>query len=127
MKVHIGKIISEAVKKKGLTNGQFAAKMGYHERNVFKLYNKASIDTGVLARISKVVGQNLFLHYVSDADMTTLQPAKAKDQVLYDMVTKLSVKLKAMEETYGELKGMATQGVKKVKKKSLKKLSDNES
>ena len=63
MKIHIGKKIKEAVKKSGMSVTEFAAKINYSRRNIYSIFEKESVDTSLLIKISEVLEQDFFTHY----------------------------------------------------------------
>lgn len=65
MKMHIGKKIREAVKKSGMSVTDFAAKINYSRRNIYSIFEKESIDTSLLVKVSAVLEQDFFSHYSS--------------------------------------------------------------
>lgn len=76
MSVHIGNIIKEAVKKKGIKVTAFANEINCSRRNVYGIFKKKNIDTELLEVISGKLGENLFLHYVSENDLNSYQHNK---------------------------------------------------
>lgn len=76
MSVHIGNIIKETVKKKGIKVTAFANEINCSRRNVYGIFKKKNIDTEFLQVISGKLGENLFLHYVSENDMNSYQHNK---------------------------------------------------
>ncbi|UPT65604.1 MAG: helix-turn-helix domain-containing protein [Sphingobacteriales bacterium JAD_PAG50586_3] len=66
MAVHIGKIIQALVKSKGISVTDFADMVNYSRRNVYEIFEKATIDTGLLIKISKVLKKNLFFEYITE-------------------------------------------------------------
>jgi plasmid maintenance system antidote protein VapI len=64
-KIDIGNIIKQTLKSEGISVSQLAAQIHCTERNVYKIFNKASIDTNLLARINVALGKNLFAYYTS--------------------------------------------------------------
>ena len=66
MKMHIGKKIQEAVKRSGMSVTEFAEKINYSRRNIYSIFDKESIDTSLLVKISEVLGHDFFSHYNSD-------------------------------------------------------------
>lgn len=64
-KIDIGNIIKQTLKSEGISVSQFAEQIHCTERNVYKIFNKPSIDTSLLARINIALGKNLFLYYMS--------------------------------------------------------------
>lgn len=63
MKIHIGKKIKEAVKRSGISVTEFAAKINYSRRNIYSIFEKESVDTSLLIKISEVLEQDFFTHY----------------------------------------------------------------
>lgn len=61
--IHIGEKIKEVAKKKGITIVDFASKINCSRRNIYSIFNKPTIDTGLLLKISKVLEYNFFEYY----------------------------------------------------------------
>ena len=61
--MHIGKLIREKVKEKHKTSVWLAQQMSYSRTNIYKLYDKKSIDTDVLFRISAILDFDFFSLY----------------------------------------------------------------
>lgn len=64
--VHIGEIIHELIKKKGLTAKEVAEFMNMSQSNLFAIYKKQEIDTHKLGRFSELLNKNLFTYYISE-------------------------------------------------------------
>lgn len=58
--MHIGKLIKQQVDEQGKTVVWFARQLSYSRTNVYKIYDKSSIDTDVLLRISRILNYNFF-------------------------------------------------------------------
>ena len=61
--MHIGKLIREQVEKQDKTVVWLAEQLSCSRTNIYKIYERPSIDTGLLLRISKVLGYNFFRLY----------------------------------------------------------------
>ena len=61
--MHIGKLIREQVEKQDKTVVWLAEQLSCSRTNIYKIYERFSIDTGLLLRISKVLGYNFFRLY----------------------------------------------------------------
>lgn len=70
MKVHIGKKIRDAVKHSGLSVTEFARLIGYSRRNAYAIFEKESVSTALLLKISDVLGKDLFSHYAQESSGT---------------------------------------------------------
>ena len=66
MKVHIGKKIREVVKKSGFSVTKFAEKVNCSRRNIYSIFHKESIDTGLLTRIGDILEHDFFSYYISE-------------------------------------------------------------
>lgn len=62
-KIHIGQDIKAQLEKQGHTTTWLAEQLGYHRTNLYKIYEKQTIDTGVLLRISKIMHFDFFKLY----------------------------------------------------------------
>jgi transcriptional regulator with XRE-family HTH domain len=67
-KIDIGSIIKQTLRSKNISVAEFAEQIHCTQRNVYKIFNKQSIDTGLLEKISAVLGKNLFAYYLSAED-----------------------------------------------------------
>lgn len=63
MQIHIGHLIRDELRRQGHTNAWLADQLDIDRRTIQRLYNKPSIDTQQLFRISKILGVDLFKHY----------------------------------------------------------------
>ena len=64
--VVIGKLIKEELQRQGKTSVWLANELGCHRTNIYKVYDRTTIDTGMLFHISKIMRVDLFKYY-SDA------------------------------------------------------------
>ena len=63
MQIHIGNIIRSDLRRKGLTNAWLAERVGMTERTLQRLFNKSSIDTQLLLRISVILHTDFSIYY----------------------------------------------------------------
>lgn len=63
MQIHIGNLIRDELRRQGHTNEWLAESIGVTTRTLQRIYNKPSIDTQLLLRISKSLHTDLFLPY----------------------------------------------------------------
>ena len=61
--MHIGQLIKEELESQGKTVVWFAKELSYSRTNVYKIFEKSSIDTNVLFRISCILHFNFFELY----------------------------------------------------------------
>lgn len=60
MELHIGHLIKEKLEKTGMTKSEFARRINKTSQNVYDIFERKSIDTGLLAHISDVLEYNFF-------------------------------------------------------------------
>ena len=63
--MHIGNLIREHLKEEGKTVVWLARELGCHRTNVYNIFEKPSIDTNMLRRISVIMKMNFF-DYLQD-------------------------------------------------------------
>ena len=62
----IGELIKRELKKQGKTSVWLAGELGCHRTNVYKIYDRSTIDSGMLFHISQLLKVDFFKLY-SDA------------------------------------------------------------
>ncbi|AEA42434.1 helix-turn-helix domain-containing protein [Fluviicola taffensis] len=98
MTVHIGSIIKEAVNKSGLSVTEFAGHINYSRRNVYEIFEKETIDTGVLLKINKVLGQNLFFAYLDSSDLEKIKNDVPTSDQLKEMIDALKLEVDRLKK-----------------------------
>ena len=61
--VAIGEIIKQELKNQGKTSIWLAEELGCHRTNVYKIYNRNTIDSGMLFHISKLLKVDFFKYF----------------------------------------------------------------
>lgn len=87
--MHIGKIIYAAVKHKEIGVTEFASKIHTTRRNAYKIFNRETIDTGLLIKINRVLGQNLFIHFLGKEEIVSHAKDKVKSSILINALKEL--------------------------------------
>lgn len=68
--VEIGQKIKEVFDKRDMKLTEFADELGTVRQNVYRIFKKRHVDTGLLLKISRVLNFNFFEYYVSSPDDT---------------------------------------------------------
>jgi hypothetical protein len=68
MKVEIGHKIKEVFEEKNMKLTDFADQLGTVRQNVYRIFKKRHLDTGLLVKISQVLDHNFFQYYVPSTD-----------------------------------------------------------
>ena len=69
--VHIGNLIRQTLKERGYTVVWFAAQLAYTRVNVYKIFEKKSLDADLLMRISVILDTNFFKAYSDEFENTS--------------------------------------------------------
>jgi hypothetical protein len=62
-KIHIGKLIQERMRVEGRSVSWLAKRMYCDRSNIYKIFQKQSIDTDLLLHISKEMEFDFFIYY----------------------------------------------------------------
>lgn len=79
MKMHIGKVIRQAVKTSGMSVTEFAKKINYSRRNIYSIFEKESIDTSLLVKIGQVLDRDFFSQYNSGPPAQVAEPSGERE------------------------------------------------
>src|SRR5687767_14759979 len=66
MTVEIGHKIKEVFDNQNMKLTEFADELGTVRQNVYRIFKKRHLDTGLLLKISQVLHHNFFQYYVGD-------------------------------------------------------------
>ena len=66
--VEIGQKIKEIFDARNMKLTEFADELGTVRQNVYRIFKKRHVDTGLLLKISQVLHHNFFQYYVGDPD-----------------------------------------------------------
>ncbi len=61
--MHIGQLIRKQMEEQGKTVSWLARELSYCRTNIYKIFDKKSIDTGLLLRISVLLHHDFFQDY----------------------------------------------------------------
>ncbi len=114
MYIHIGEIIKETLRQKKMDVTEFATKINYTRRNIYKIFNKPSIETEVLVKISEVLGENLFINFLTNKEIAAYGHTKQKTVELWHALEEYRAVLRV---NYEERK---KEEMKKQKRRELK-------
>lgn len=67
--VNIGLCIKEELERQERTVSWLARKLNCHRSVVYRIFNKNSIDTGLLKRISEILDYDFFKEYSDDINV----------------------------------------------------------
>ena len=64
--VHIGKKIEEVFYEQGRSPSWLAKQLCYDRTNIYSIFKRESIDSALLAKISKLLNHDFFQYYQQD-------------------------------------------------------------
>jgi len=106
MTIHIGKIIHELIKEKGLKAKFVGKEINVSESTIYKIYRQETIDIDKLIRLSQVLNTNLFLHYLEQEPLKnmfnqTTEKLKSEIEILKNMIAQKDKRIKELEDITG--------------------------
>lgn len=96
-KVIIGQEIKRVVKKRGFSVEELASSLNVSKPNIFDIYKRETIDTGLLERLCKVLNHNFFQPF-SEKYQTETQ--KDSINIYKEQIDFLKNLVKEKEEMY---------------------------
>jgi hypothetical protein len=85
MKVEIGHKIKEVFDGQNMKLTDFADELGTVRQNVYRIFKKRHLDTGLLLKISEVLNHNFFQYYISPGpEAGDQQPTEQVRKLLKD-------------------------------------------
>jgi hypothetical protein len=60
--IHISNQIKSVLESRGISVTEFAKRINKSRENVYSIFTRKTIDTGLLQRISKVLAYDFFMH-----------------------------------------------------------------
>ena len=60
---HIGRKIKEIVQKRGISKSELGRRIGTTSTNVFKIFQRKSIGTELLMKLSRALDHDFFQHF----------------------------------------------------------------
>lgn len=69
--IHIGKVIEKVLRDQGKTVTWFARSLYCDRTNVYKIFQRESVDSEMLYRISKILAHDFFKYYSKELEEDT--------------------------------------------------------
>lgn len=91
--IQIGPKVQEVFESRNMKLSDLADQLGTVRQNVYRIFKKSDLDTGLLMKISEVLNHNFF-HYYKTADASADQPV---DKELADLRSQLELSKKEID------------------------------
>ena len=85
MTINIGSKIKQVFDKKGMTVSEFGRRINKSRENVYSIFKRKTIDTGLLQKISEVLEFDFFQYYTPLKD--EVQKLKKENSLFREMTT----------------------------------------
>jgi len=82
MQLHIGKEIRRIAKQKQIKQVELAEMITTSKQNIYSIYQRKTIDTGILVKICNALDHNFFTYYLSQLDFDAEKEAKEEMNTL---------------------------------------------
>ncbi|MET0635347.1 MAG: helix-turn-helix domain-containing protein [Chitinophagaceae bacterium] len=112
MSIHIGNMIHEIVKKRGIKALAVAEAINVSESSVYKIYHRATIDIDKLIRFSQFLDVNFFLPYFEQEPLKSMFNAQVDN--LNKEITGLTRQLDQKNQRIHELEKLNTSNEKMI-------------
>ena len=107
MSIHAGKMVKEVFAASGMTVSELGRRVQTTRQNIYRIFERESIDTALLLRLGKALNHDFFSHYTETlpAPPTGGAATAGKDNtVLNKEVESLQRELADIKEKYEMLK-----------------------
>lgn len=86
MVIEIGHKIKEVFDNQNIKLTDFADELGTVRQNVYRIFKKRHLDTGLLLKISQVLNHNFFQYYTATTDSEGVQQTQEMKKLVEDSV-----------------------------------------
>lgn len=76
--MHIGKLIKQKLAEQGKTTLWLAQELSYNRTTMYKIYDKASLDTQMLLRISRIMKYDFFKDLSQELETALPSPSDCR-------------------------------------------------
>jgi transcriptional regulator with XRE-family HTH domain len=95
--IEIGQKIKEIFDQRQIKLTDFADELGTVRQNVYRIFKKRHLDTGLLLKISQVLNHNFFQYYVADPTEITDEKIKILKSETFDYQRQLELSRKEID------------------------------
>jgi hypothetical protein len=102
--VAIGKIIEKVLREKRIPVNEFAKKINTNRNNVYHIFRRETIDTGLLVKIGEILEHDFFQYYISKQTISNIATEKANVYLVNSELKKLQEKNESLSKETNELR-----------------------
>lgn len=104
MSIHAGKMVKEVFAASGMTVSELGRRVQTTRQNIYRIFERESIDTALLLRLGKALSHDFFGYYTEPMLAATAGYKDKDKSVLYKEVETLQRELADIKEKYEMLK-----------------------
>ncbi len=90
-KLHIGHMVKSVFDNSGLSVAEFARRIHYERTNVYKIFNRRSIDVELLVKISEILNHNFLADVMKYHGFETKTVNKLSLNITFDDISEEDV------------------------------------
>jgi hypothetical protein len=100
----IGKIIECVVRQKRIPITEFAQKINTNRNNVYDIFQRDTIDTGLLQKISEILDHDFFQYFISIQTKTEIVSDKSNVYMVNSELMQMRRKIELLETENTDLR-----------------------
>ncbi len=101
--VEIGKIIERVLREKRYPRAEFARKINTERSNVYNIFRRKTIDTGLLEKIGEILDHDFFQYFITAQTLTNIVSDKANLYLVNSELLQMKKKIEMLETENSEL------------------------
>ena len=98
MQLHIGREIRRIAKQKQVKQIVLAEMINTSKQNIYSIYQRKTIDTGILVKICNVLDHNFFTYYLGQLDFDAEKEAKEEMNALKQSIIEKTKEIEYLKE-----------------------------
>lgn len=104
--LHIGRLVKSVFDASGMTVSEFARRINCERTNVYKIFDRRTIDVELLVRISEILNHNFLADVIEHHGLDSKSVTKLSLNITFDDLTEENVAIlsKAFESVKNSLK-----------------------
>ncbi len=104
--LHIGRLVKSVFDASGMTVSEFARRINCERTNVYKIFDRRTIDVEMLVRISEILNHNFLTDVIEHHGLDSKSVTKLSLNITFDDLTEENVAIlsKAFESLKSSLK-----------------------
>jgi plasmid maintenance system antidote protein VapI len=102
--VEIGKIIELKLREKRYSIAEFARKLNTERSNVYNIFKRKTIDTGLLEKVGEILEHDFFQYFITAKTKTDIVSDKTNIYLVNSELVQMKRKMEALEAENADLR-----------------------